>query len=1779
MFSLERTTQSLLSQSNSTSISQDIVLSQFGASSQFYQPRQTGYLRGTQKFDWSQTQSASQRINGNDDNDIADLSTRASNSATRRNVFAPTQFLTSNLPSFLKSINGEFSGDFVSSIAIIVPTQNSQAHNGIISNPRTSSQTILSQRGNNAKLMPPPVGLPTQFFSKALISQRLPHRFQSSSSNSNSDDSSYLKGTTQKYYSSRLRSAQQKRQQQSKQQNRVNVYRKYRTGELPDICISHLDIIRPLQALCLKDSKLASILFNSLFEAMYGSVRDENGSYDTESINLKLRESLFMMFCGGDNSDASTLLRVSDRQLISCLLLCSRHCLALEADLVTQNSMNSKKVKSKPLDFNDIPRSKRMALEPDYNHKESFSEDKLNMFVLSELSPSLVATLSLQSMNYHSGILFLEEQIMVRDLRLTEVKNSGQRSSHSDKHLHHLCSLYEALGDKDTLVGLYVKLSSFEETSRALDAELAGNFHEAIEVYNDLIMKHRLSTLSRRSSESSNNCGGSPPILSGDAIAIFPSEDEVELWDDRSLQCLQQLLDWGQLDEKLNMIAEAHYFEPMITGSFEPSTWESFLLNPSAVLADKKKKYIPLKLNCLINIEESEDYLRLFLERLLIAPRNSPEEKLRQYIEKAHPVELATCFGVVGDWNKVKCNVIICYDQFLNTWPVLHRNATKARNALLLQLQTVSELEDSALFKLDKLSVEDGNSTFKSGFDKSLAKRKLLSRWSNSLPSIGDSVNAWNSVIKVRHLLLDSEGGIDAASHLSKMHIKFARAAVYQRSVRVVKGQITIGGKYRRAAQTDTAAKDCVTLDEVLAVHAYNQLTIDALTKTNHYSADLDKILSIFDKTRGLLDRKIGQIAEECSKIDSMGNYHNTDYTKLSIMRANWMCAKWSVLGNKNSGEGIRVATEAFDMLQEIARGISNRSSSASVEQLKQLLGYQHITLLGTTYERLAHHCNLLRQQGTMELTSAASDVVGVCIDSYLKGLQLGDLACRDRVVSIIQLVSSHYPSNLIPDRIISAIRKVPSWMFLRHAAQLMGYFDRPEGPIATVVLEQVAEKYPAALHYHFKIASERLGAQGINLVRCLSRKLANHSVDCFVEALDGLTHPDLRLTDALKEVVLYHRNVVGSITDAMIREAAKSLNDKNSVQNLPYVTLCKMINKCKDDSTILSWPHVQGKIGNYNRSFAKEIKKFFDANLPKLSGSPELFKLSDTTISSLFAKARETISKAYDGGKVLLSEFSHWLAEFDFDLHNVEIPGQYICSGFSCEPDVSKHSLIMGFDPQLLVMSSIRRPKRLTIYGESGIFKQFLVKGGEDLRNDDRIEQLFSLMNSIISQSSGVRLTQTLDGMDDDMMSKSAFALVGNDQNLAARTFGVVPMTSKLGILEWCQGTIPFKAVMQAELAKDKYFVSTNPSAVVKLPQSNRGRPSTLNISLSGDEIIIAGSEASKIRQKWLTDEGGYVGTIKKMSLSGSGNSNPRSCVLAEGMITSLWQQMISTIPNDLLRRFLLSKATSPEAFYAFRANFTRTIAIASIYGYVLGIGDRHLDNLLIDKLTGDVVMIDFGICFGMGASQLPVPELIPFRLTPQITNVSRPLDGVSHLRNYMLKALTAIRNKDGVERLKNDLEVYINDPLVDWIKGSGVQKEEIEALREKLTWEPRRRIDAVVKKIKGVNPITILLNDLSINASVKKNNIIDGYCNLLGLIDGSAVACFRQETAQASNPKNVPKKRMRTVEDVGHPELSDGEVVIGLLTPPEQIDILLKLGTSPEILCRQYEGLVTWM
>ena len=86
-------------------------------------------------------------------------------------------------------------------------------------------------------------------------------------------------------------------------------------------------------------------------------------------------------------------------------------------------------------------------------------------------------------------------------------------------------------------------------------------------------------------------------------------------------------------------------------------------------------------------------------------------------------------------------------------------------------------------------------------------------------------------------------------------------------------------------------------------------------------------------------------------------------------------------------------------------------------------------------------------------------------------------------------------------------------------------------------------------------------------------------------------------------------------------------------------------------------------------------------------------------------------------------------------------------------------------------------------------------------------------------------------------------------------------------------------------------------------------------------------------------------------------------------------------------MRYFFFEKFVSPCQHFERRLAYTRSAATSSMIGYVLGLGDRHVQNILIDQTTAELIHIDLGVAFEQGRI-LPTPERIPFRLTRDIVD-----------------------------------------------------------------------------------------------------------------------------------------------------------------------------------------------
>jgi serine/threonine-protein kinase ATR len=100
------------------------------------------------------------------------------------------------------------------------------------------------------------------------------------------------------------------------------------------------------------------------------------------------------------------------------------------------------------------------------------------------------------------------------------------------------------------------------------------------------------------------------------------------------------------------------------------------------------------------------------------------------------------------------------------------------------------------------------------------------------------------------------------------------------------------------------------------------------------------------------------------------------------------------------------------------------------------------------------------------------------------------------------------------------------------------------------------------------------------------------------------------------------------------------------------------------------------------------------------------------------------------------------------------------------------------------------------------------------------------------------------------------------------------------------------------------------------------------------------------------------------------------------------LYNQLIN-IYKPIFYKWFLKKFDDPSKWFESRLNYSRTLAVWSIVikyikkvGYIVGLGDRHCENVLFDETNGDCIQVDFDCLFEVG-TRLPKPELVPFRLT----------------------------------------------------------------------------------------------------------------------------------------------------------------------------------------------------
>ncbi|KAM7075469.1 DNA-dependent protein kinase catalytic subunit isoform 1-T1 [Molossus nigricans] len=1253
---------------------------------------------------------------------------------------------------------------------------------------------------------------------------------------------------------------------------------------------------------------------------------------------------------------------------------------------------------------------------------------------LLSLLPASVSASCLASLQQPVGICLLEEALLHLAPQEPPPKRVRGRTRLAPDVLRwmELAKLYRSVGEYDVLHGIFgSEIGTKQITQNALLEEARSNYSEAAEQYNEALNRQEW--------------------VDGE-----PTEAEKDFWELASLDCYNQLAEWKSL-AYCSTVSVDNENPPDLNKMWnEPFYQETYL-----------PYMIRSKLKLLLQGEHDQSLLT-FIDAAVT------KELQKSIIELHYSQELSLLYILQNDLDRAKYYIENCIQIFIQNYSSIDVLLHRSRLTKLQSVQTLIEIQEfiSFISKQGNLSSQ-------------VPLKRLLRTWTNRYPDvIMDPMNIWDDIITNRCFFLSKieekltlppdddsmnmDGDADSSDRMEVQEqgedvcslLKSCKFSMKMKMIESARKQNNFSLAMKLLKELHKESK---TRDDWLVkwVHSYCRLSQSrSQTQTRP-----EQILTVL-KTVSLLGENTSSYLRK--NILAFRNHNVLLGTTYRII-ANALSSEPSCLAEIEECKARRIlelSESTTENTEKVTTGLYQRAFHylyKAVQTAEE--GQQPAAGLVDAYMTLVDFCDqqLRKEEETASVIESVElqTYPALVVDKMLKALKLHSNEARLKFPRLLQIIEQ-YPEETL-SLMTKEMSSIPCWQFIGWISHMVALLDKEEAVAVQHTVAEVADNYPQAIVYPFIISSESYsfkdtsaGHKNKEFVARIKIKLDQGGViQDFINALEQLSNPEMIFKDW---------------TDDIKAELAKNPVNKRNIE--------KMYEKMYAALGDLKVPGVGAFRRKFIQAFAKEFDKHFGRRGSKLPG----MKLCDFNNIT-----NELISKMSKDSKPPgnLKECSPWMSDFrvEFLRNELEIPGQYDGKG---KPLPEYHARIAGFDERVKTMTSIRKPKRIIIRGHDERDYPFLVKGGEDLRQDQRVEQLFEVMNVILSHDAAC-----------------------SQRNMQLKTYHVIPMTSRLGLIEWIENTSTLKELLLSSMSpEEKEAYTSDPKA----PQFEY--------------------------RDWLTkmsgkhDVSAYMLMYKKASRTET--------------VTS-FRKRESKVPTGLLKRAFLKMSTGPEAFLALRSHFASSHALMCISHWVLGIGDRHLNNFLVNMETGGMIGIDFGHAFGSATQFLPVPELMPFRLTSQFINLMLPMKETGVMYSVMVHALRALRSHPDL--LTTTMDVFVKEPSFDWKNfeqkmlkkgGSWIQETNI---TEK-NWYPRQKIRYAKRKLTGVNPAVITCDELRLG-----HEKVPAFDDYLAVARGN-----KDHNIRAQEPESG-------------------------LSEEAQVKCLIDQATDPNILGRTWGGWEPWM
>ncbi|GMH56765.1 hypothetical protein TL16_g02213 [Triparma laevis f. inornata] len=320
----------------------------------------------------------------------------------------------------------------------------------------------------------------------------------------------------------------------------------------------------------------------------------------------------------------------------------------------------------------------------------------------------------------------------------------------------------------------------------------------------------------------------------------------------------------------------------------------------------------------------------------------------------------------------------------------------------------------------------------------------------------------------------------------------------------------------------------------------------------------------------------------------------------------------------------------------------------------------------------------------------------------------------------------------------------------------------------------------------------------------------------------------------------------------------------------------------------------------------------------------------------------------------------------------------------------------VASINNKVEVVESKTCPKKVTFIDLVGKGWGYLLKGGEDLRVDERMMQMLNVTNSLLE-----------------------FDPQSGKRGMNIQTYSILPLSPGSGLIEFVEGPVSLFTLFEKHQQR-----AAEREVIVASVMGRQPHNSIINLR------SMFFKEVGEVMAKNTGDEDCKKKVWKRKGLS-------------KEVLMHVYQNLKGRMPANLLSTAMLLSSDSPADFLAKQSRYTRSAATSSILGWVMGLGDRHPANMLLDLETGDVVHIDYGVIFDAGGT-LTCPEVVPFRWTQGVQSGM----GVNGADGEGVSAMahTVRVTRANKEIILTLLEAFISDPVMGRGYGLGLKPNVVE-------------------------------------------------------------------------------------------------------------------------------------